>query len=138
VPTPDVYVSGYQRVPMQPWTDIDRGSHNRAISLEARLSQLTSLERQTILAHLVASDTTSGLSPSFPLHNGISSNSMPRPDPSSDVEAILDTIPALSLTETRALAAYINSTYDIDQSIPAGTAWGEKLSQDQFPPPYGA
>jgi hypothetical protein len=127
VPAPNVYVSGYQPIPMQPWTDIDRGSHNLAISLEARLSQLTSLERQTVLAHLVVADTASSSSLSFPPH-GISSNSMPRPDQSPDVEVILDTIPALSLTETRALAAYINRTYDVDQSTPAGTAWGEKFS----------
>jgi hypothetical protein len=137
VPMPHVYMSGYQPIPMQAWTDVNTGNDNLAMSLEARLSQLSSLQRQTVLAHLAATDarpdTTSSSSPSFPPHE-ISSNSMPRP---SNLEAILGMISTLSPTETRALAAYISRSSGVNQLTPADMAWVGKPSEDQFPPPYG-
>jgi hypothetical protein len=123
--SPHAYMSGYHPTQMQPRTAFNAGSLNLEIPLEARLSQLSSLQRQTLLAHPAATDTcpntTSSLSTSSPLHNRMPSSSAPRPDQSPNLEVILGMISALSLRETRALAAYISPS-DVDQSRPTGMA----------------
>ena len=131
---PPVYMSEYQPTPMQPWTDANASGHTVAEALEVRISQLSSLQRQTVLALLAATDRPPGAA---------SSSSTPydqvpwtHANQSSNLEAILGMISSLRPSETQALIASLNHTSDVNQSTPLGPAWGEKPAQDAHPPAY--
>jgi len=123
---------------MQLLPDINPGSLGLAIPLEHRLSPLTSLQRQMVLAYLAATDTarphtdTSGSSTPFTQHSQLLPSSFPsRPDPSPNLEALLGMISALSRTETRVLAAS-----DADRPG-TDSEWGEELVEDRSVPRNG-
>jgi len=106
---------------MLPRTNLNAGSLT-SISLEA--GRLTSVQRQTVLAHLAAADThpditsnydTSSTSRSIQVRNRMPSSPTPRPDPSPNVEAILNTISTLNNAEARALHTSVVRTMTIRQ-----------------------